>query len=128
MSENINDLVQEYRDIRDNLDAARHEYQDKEKMAKGRMAEISMRLREISDQLGVDSFRTPSGTAYRTTKESFRVGNWDDILKYIRETDNWQMLEKRIAKLATKEIYQTDGVLPPGVEYEAEVEFVVRKS
>jgi hypothetical protein len=37
-------------------------------------------------------------------------------------------LEKRIAKLATKEIYEETGQLPPGVEYEQEIDFVVRKS
>lgn len=124
----IDDLVREYRDVRDNLDLARRDYQEKEKIAKGRMAEISMALRELSDELGVKSFKTDFGTAYRTTKESFRVGNWEEILDYIKATDNWQMLEKRIAKLATKEIFDAEGELPPGVQYEQEIEFVVRKS
>lgn len=124
----VSDIVREYRDTRDNLDLARHEYQEKEKIAKGRMAELAMQLRELSDQLGVESFRTEYGTAYRVIKESFRVGNWDEVLSFIKRTDNWQMLEKRIAKLATKEIYEEHGEMPPGVEYEQEIDFVVRKS
>lgn len=124
----VANLVKEYRDVRDNLDLARKDYQEKEKIAKGRMAEIAMMLRELSDQLGVESFRTEYGTAYRVLKESFRVGNWDEVIEYIKRTGNWQMLEKRIAKLATKEIYEETKALPPGVEYEQEIDFVVRKS
>jgi hypothetical protein len=124
----VAELVRDYRDERDNLALKRKEYQEAEATAKRRMAEISMQLRELSDQLGVKSFATEYGTAYRTVKESFRVGNWDETLSYIQATGNWQMLEKRIAKLATKEIYEETGQLPPGVEYEQEIDFVVRKS
>jgi hypothetical protein len=124
----VAELVKNYRDERDNLALKRKEYQEAEATAKRNMAEIAMQLRELSDQLGVKSFATEYGTAYRVEKESFRVGNWDDTLEYIKATGNWHMLEKRIAKLATKEIYDTTGELPPGVEYEKEIDFVVRKS
>jgi hypothetical protein len=124
----VAELVKNYRDERDNLALKRKEYQEAEATAKRNMAEIAMQLRELSDQLGVKSFATEYGPAYRVEKESFRVGNWDDTLEYIKATGNWHMLEKRIAKLATKEIYDTTGELPPGVEYEKEIDFVVRKS
>jgi phage regulator Rha-like protein len=125
---NITALVQAFRDIRDNLTERRREFDEYERMAKDNMSKISMQLRDIADEIGVDSFKTPAGTAYRQIKESYRVGNWDSILEFMKETGNWQMLEKRVAKLATKEIHQQLGELPPGVEYNCEVEFIVRKS
>lgn len=128
MAVNIEAIVTEFRDIRDSLDSARKEFKRLEKESKERMAELAMQLREIADEMGVDSFRTSAGTAYRVTSESFRVGNWTEVLEFIKATDNWQMLEKRIAKLATKEVYDSSGELPPGVEYEVEIDFVVRKS
>ena len=127
-SVNIEVIVAEFRDVRADLDAARKEYQAFEKKSKDRLAELAMQLREIADAMGVNSFSTSAGTAYRVVKESFRVGNWDEILEFIKTTGNYQMLEKRIAKLATKEIYASSKELPPGVEYEVEVDFVVRKS
>jgi hypothetical protein len=125
---NIAALVKEYREVRDALDQERHRYQEFERGAKDKMAQLSMALREVADEMGVDSFRTDEGTAYRVVKESYRVGVWEDVLAWIKETGNWQCLEKRIGKLATKEVHQETGELPPGVEYDAEVEFVVRKS
>ena len=126
--QSIEDLIVEYRDRRDQLADARHTYQKFEQETKSRLDEIAMKLREIAEALGLNALPTPAGTAYRTIKETYRVGNWDEVLEYIQATGNWQMLEKRIAKLATKEIFESTGVMPPGVEYMAEVEFVIRKN
>lgn len=124
----IESLIAEYRDARKELDDRRHEWQRFEADTKGRLDEISMQLREIADKLGLNALPSNAGTAYRTLKKHYRVGNWDEILHYIQETGNWQMLEKRIGKLATEEIHKVTGALPPGVEYSAEVEFVIRKN
>lgn len=125
---NVEALVAEYRDVRAELDDARHTYQDFEIACKEKMAIISMKLREIADKMHLNALPTNAGTAYRTTKEHFRVGDWNQILEWIKANNHWQVLEKRIAKLATKEIYEATGVMPPGVEYSAEIEFVVRKN
>lgn len=125
---NVEALVAEYRDLRDEKAAARKVYQGIEAECDRRMDEITVQLREISDATGILAFRTAAGTAYKQLKKHYRVGNWDDILHYIQATGNWQMLEKRIGKLATEEIHNTTGEIPPGVEYSAEYEFVVRKN
>lgn len=123
----VNDLVMLYRDKRDELSEARKLFKQKEANVKDLLARISMALRDLGDQLGVDSFATPYGTAFRTVKTYYRVGNWDQILGFIQQTGNYQMLEKRVAKNATKEIHDALGEVPPGVEYSAEIEFSVRK-
>lgn len=122
------ELIAETLCIREELSNARKEWEKFEALKKGRLEEIQMKLREIADSVGTDSLKCKYGTAFKQIKEYFRVGNWDEILGYIKETGNFQMLEKRIAKLATKEIYDGTGKLPPGVEYSSEVEMVVRKA
>jgi hypothetical protein len=124
----IEALISEYREIRDELSVRRKAYDDYEEAAKGRMDEIAMKLREVADALGLNALPTKAGTAYRTVKEYYRVGNWALIREYVEKTGNWQMLEKRVAKNATKEIHQATGEVPPGVEYSSEVEFVIRKN
>jgi hypothetical protein len=114
-------------EIRDELKLETSKFNAFKKSADGMLLRIGMALKEHGDKLGVDSFKTPEGTAYRNRKESYRVGVWDSILTYIKETENWQMLEKRIGKLATKEIHERTGELPPGVEYVAEEVFVLRR-
>jgi hypothetical protein len=123
----IKELIQMGVEIRDNLREESRKFNQFEASAKGMIARVSQALKTKGDELGVDSFKTEEGTAYRNLKESYRVGSWDLILPYIIETSNWQMLEKRVAKLATKEIHKSTGSIPPGVEYIAEEEFVIRR-
>lgn len=121
-------LMKEALDIRENLKNAKAEFESYEASCKARISGIEARLLEIARTVGTTTLKTKLGTAFIQVKESFRVGNWDEILNFIRETNNWQMLERRIGKLATKEIYTQSGVLPPGVAYAAEEEMVIRKA
>jgi hypothetical protein len=121
-------MVQEYRDLRDDLSDARRIFKEYEVRTKSRMDQISMSLREIADRLGLNALPTNAGTAYRVVTEHFRVGNWDKILGWMQNTGNFQCLEKRVGKLAIKEIHDSTGEIPPGIEYSVEVEFVVRKN
>lgn len=123
----IDQLIKMGVEIRDELRVETRRFNDFEASAKGMLVRISHALKIKGDELGVNSFSTNEGTAYRNLKESYRVGNWDQILQYIKDSGNFQMLEKRVAKLATKEIHKTEGQIPPGVEYIAEEEFVIRR-
>jgi hypothetical protein len=123
----IDEMVKIYRDVRDELSVERKAFKQKEANSKDLMARISMALRDKADELGVDTFNTPFGTAYRNVKKFYRVGNWDKIIDFIKQTGNFQMLEKRVAKNATAEIHDALGEVPPGIDFSVEVEFAVRK-
>lgn len=123
----IDELIKRYVEVRDELSAETKKYKNFEASAKDMMARLSMALKDKGDQLGVNTFSTNDGTAYRNIKKSYRVGDWSSVLDYIKRTENWQMLEKRIAKLATQEIHTESGEIPPGVDYVVEEEFLVRR-
>lgn len=123
----IKELIAMGIEIRDDYSAETKKYKKYKADVDDTMRRISQALKIKGDELGVDSFKTDEGTAYRNMKESYRVGVWDEILGYIKESGNWQMLEKRVAKLATREIHKVTGKLPPGVEYVVEEEFVIRR-
>ena len=124
---NIDDAINTYVATRDDLDRERKAYNKYEATAKNYLGRIEMFLKDKADELGVDSFKTRSGTAYRTVKTSYRVGSFDDFIEWIKETGNFQCLEKRAAKNAVKEVHDETGEIPPGLEYHAEIEFDVRR-
>lgn len=129
-AETINDLVRDFVALRDELDAERKRYKQFEADQKVLMEGIEVKLLEKSRELGVESFRTENGTAFKTEKEYVRVGNWEKILEYIRETGYFHMLEKRIGKLATLEVLQENPEIAPqdiGVEYVVEEVIQVRR-
>lgn len=125
----IDEAIEAYVNTRDELRAKQQAFKLEEDAMKLRMEQISMWLRDKADELGVDSFKTQFGTAYRSVKTSYRVatGGWDAFIGWVKETGNFQCLEKRVAKLATKEIHDDTGAIPPGLDYVAEVEFDVRR-
>lgn len=125
--ESINEAIEKYVSLRDYLSAETKKYNELEANLKGELEKISMWLRDRGDALGVDSFKTPMGTAFRTVKTSYRVGEWNEFLDWVKATGNFQCLEKRAAKLSVKEIHDVTGELPPGLDYSAEVEFSVRR-
>jgi hypothetical protein len=123
----IEALIKHGVQIRDELREEKRKFDKFEASAKDMLARISMALKAKGDELHVNSFATSEGTAYRNLKESYRVGNWDEFLPWLKETGNFQCLEKRAAKLATKEIHQSTGQVPPGIQYVAEEEFLIRR-
>jgi len=125
--ENLDDAINTYVATRDELATERKAYNTYEAKAKNYMDRIEMHIKTIADEMGVDSVRTKSGTAYRTVKTSYRVGNWDEYWKWLKENDFSQCVEKRAAKNAVKEIHDETGEIPPGLEYHVEVGFDVRR-
>ena len=123
----VAEAVAMYVKLRDELRRIQHEFNEKEKEAKDVLEQISMWLRDKADSLGVQNFKTDAGTAYRSTKKIYRITDWDAFTAYVRETDNFQLIEKRVAKRATAEVHESEG-LPPGIEYFEEVEFLVNRS
>jgi len=121
----IDEAILAYIDMRKQLRAHMSEAKDKEDEMKAFLEKVSMWLRDKGDLLGVNSFATSSGTAYRNTKKKYRIQNWDQFIHYVIESNNTQLLEKRVAKNAAVEIHSTEGSVPPGLEYLEEVEFNV---
>lgn len=131
--QNVNDLIEMYRGKRDELALARKVFRQKESNVKDLLARIGMALRDKADALGVTSFATPAGTAYRSVKKKYRVGDWATFWKFVHENNFSHLVEKRVGKLAAMEIHAEraaaglDDPVPPGLVYIEEVAMDVRK-
>lgn len=135
----IDDIVEAYVGIRDSLGDARKKFKAYEAQCKADMLKLEVKLLEISRQLGVDSFKTKFGTAFKTDKDFARVSGpegWEALCKYMVENNDFGLVEKRVAKLHFKEVMATEaekeenGLAPieMGVEYVVEEVIQVRRS
>jgi hypothetical protein len=122
----VDELIETYIAARNQLATDRKGYKARELAVKTHLSVISMLLRDQGDTIGVESFRTDKGTAYRNVKEKFTVETWDSLVQYLKDTGNFHVLQKRVSPNAIKEIRATDGALPPGIGSLVEVEFAVR--
>jgi len=130
MAENkeINDLVAAYVACRDSLKKHMKEAKDVEKAHKADLASLEAALMAKANELGVESFRTSSGTASKVHGFRISVRDWPSAIDYIIEHDLRNMLNKSISKLAAKEFMEeNNNQLPPGLKYEGLVEIRVQR-
>lgn len=130
---NVGDLVGEYVAKRDRLSQIRKKWKEIEARMKAEMEVIEIQVLEVARTLGVNSFKTDHGTAFKVDKDFARVGGpegWEKLCRYMVENNDFGLVEKRIAKLHFKEVMNEMGVAPAdiGVEYVIEEVIQVRRS
>lgn len=101
----IADAIKKYVEIRDALKVFNAKAKLVDDNVKEDLSKISMWLRDKGDEFGVDSFKSNYGTAFRSVKTSYRMGDWTAFIKWVEKQKMFQCLEKRVAKNATKEIH-----------------------
>ena len=121
MSMNIEDFVAAYIKLRDKKATIKAEYDLKVADVDKLLEQVEAKLLLHFQETGASSIKTPSGTAYKTTRTSATVADWDSLLKFVRAHEFWQLLERRVAKKAVEEMKEADGKLPPGVNWSEEV-------
>lgn len=123
-------LIEKYIEIRDYLGTERKKWKDLEENLKSDLNKIEAAILRFQDRIGTDSISSGLGTAFRVKKECYQMGDWDKFIEYIILTGNYQMLEKRVAKKATKEVLENDKDLTPeniGVKYSSEFTIQIRR-
>lgn len=125
---NINEIVNKYIQLRDLKDKLKKEYSDKVAKVDQVMDKIEAAILEHMQTEGADSIGTESGTAYKSTKTSATVQDWDEVLGFIRGEGAWHMLEHRVSKKAVEEFRTEHKDLPPGIGWREEVSVNIRRS
>ena len=124
----MDELVENYVKLRDAKAQLKAEYDGKRAKLDEVMDQIEGNLLLKFQELGCESVRTAVGTAYKSTRCSATVADWDTILDHVQQTDNWTLLDHRISKKAVEEYKEENGELPPGVNWREEVVVNVRRS
>lgn len=121
-------LVEKYITLRDRRDTVMREAKEKAAKFDTVLDKIEAVILATFDDVGVDSVKTGAGTAYKSKRTSAKVADWDTVLHYIAEHGLWNMLERRVAKVAVEEYKDAHGELPPGVDWREEITINVRRS
>jgi hypothetical protein len=125
---NTEQLVAVYVKLRDGKRAEAQAFKERVAKIDAAMSKLEAKLLTQLDATGGDAIRTQSGTAYKTTKTSATVADWDALLKYILEENAYHMLEHRVSKDAVADFKEENNDLPPGVNWREEVCIGVRRS
>jgi hypothetical protein len=127
MSVTVDDVVAAYLKLRNKKEAIEAETKDQVKVLKEKMEQFEAWIKEQADAQGVTSFKTKHGTAFLTTTDFANVADWDAVLGFIRDNEAFDMLEKRISKVAVRGYIDANKAVPPGVNYGTKLEVNIRK-
>ena len=83
---------------------------------------------DAMDQAGLNSIKSAHGTAFKSTRTSAKVLDWDLTLDFIREHEAWDLLERRVSKKAAEAIIEETKEPIPGVDTTSEIVINVRRA
>lgn len=127
MTVNVDDVVSAYMKLRDKKESMEAAVKEQTKAIKEKMNQLEAWLKEKADADGVTSFKTKHGTAFLTTTDYATVADWDAVLNFIRENEAFDMLEKRVSKIAVRGYIESNKAVPAGVNYGTKLEINIRK-
>jgi hypothetical protein len=127
MTVTVDDVVAAYLKLRLKKESIEAQVKDEVKTLKDKMEQLEAWIKEQADAQGVTSFKTKHGTAFLTTTDYANVADWDSVLTFIRENEAFDMLEKRISKVAVRGYIDANKAVPPGVNYGTKLEVNIRK-
>ena len=113
--------------LRHQKESIENEAKAQVKDIKENMTKLEAWIKEKADADGVTSFKTKHGTAFLTTNDFARVADWDAMLEFIQENEAYDLLEKRVSKVAVRGYIDMNKAVPAGVTYGTRVDINVRK-
>ncbi len=125
---NVGDVIRTYMKLREQKAAIEAEVKDKVSDIKAKLDKLEAYLKTQMDAQGLTSFKSEYGTAFLTTTDYANVADWDVVLDFIKETGAYDMLEKRISKIAVRGYIDANKAVPPGVTYGTKLEVNIRKA
>lgn len=123
----VDEVVATYVKLRDKKEALEAATKEKTKGIAAQLDKIEAWLIEQAQAQGVTSFKTAHGTAFLATTDFASVGNWDEVLKFIREHETYEMLERRVSKKAVRSYIDEYKAVPNGVNYGTQLNVQVRR-
>lgn len=127
MSLNVDQVVAAYMKLRQQKETLEASIKEEVGVIKDKMAKMEAWIKEQADAQGVTSFKTKHGTAFLSTTDYANVADWDAVLAFIQEASAFDMLEKRVSKIAVRGYIEEHKAVPPGINYGTKLEVQIRK-
>lgn len=127
MTVTVDAVIKKYMELREEKTAVEAEIKERVDTIKANMAKLEAFLKAKMDADGLTSFKSEHGTAFLTTTDFANVEDWDAVLRFIREEEAYDMLEKRVSKTAVRGYIDANKEVPPGIRYGTKLDVNIRK-
>ena len=127
MTVTVDSVIKKYMKLREKKALVEATIKEELDKIKADMTKLEAFLKAKLDADGLTSFKTEYGTAFLTTTDFANVDDWDAVLRFIREEEAYDMLEKRVSKTAVRGYIEANKEVPPGIKYGTKLDINVRK-
>ena len=104
--------------LRDRRAQRKAAYDNDDAGDRGKQDKIEVEFLRRFQERGIDNVSARDvGTAYKSTRSSATVADWDTFLDHIINNEAWEMLERRVNKTAVEQYKSVEEDLPPGVNW-----------
>jgi type I site-specific restriction endonuclease len=124
----LSEIVTKYIELRDKKAELKAEYDNKVASIDEVLDKIEVKLLQVFEETGSKSFSTPNGTAYASVRTSASVADKEAFMEYVKNTEQWPLLEVRASKTAVEQHRDLHEDLPPGVNWREERVVNIRRS
>jgi len=122
-------LVSAYIRIRDARSDLKRKFDDEDAALKEKIDIIENALLDLAKEHGLDSMKTPYGTASRVVRTRYWAPDWDSFKDFLKEQgdDGFDLVERRIHQGNFKEFLENHPDVAPPVNSDSRYSIVVRR-
>jgi hypothetical protein len=124
----ISEIIGLYIQLRTQKAAMKADYEAAAKPIQEKMDKIEAKILEYFNANNIDNSKTAEGTAYISTRSTVSVADRKVFLDFLKEKNEWELMEVRPSKSAVDQYRTTHDALPPGLNYSEERTVNIRKS
>lgn len=128
MAAKVEDIVRAYVSIRDSVAEIKARQKAELDPYAQALAKLESQMMTILVDAGVDSMKTPAGTAYRSEKTSVTVADKSAFMDYIQSNGAFDLLDVRANKTAVEGFMAEHQDVPPGVNIRREASVNFRRA
>jgi hypothetical protein len=111
-------LIKGYVLLRDKKAAMEAKHREELAPIREMMTKVENTMLQHMEETGTTSLSSKGvGTAYQTTRASATISDREAFKQYCEENDAWELADIRAGKTAIREMLESSGELPPGVNW-----------
>lgn len=124
---NTGKLVSAYVRIRDARAELKRKYEEDDAELKAKLDTIEQKLLDLTKEHGLDSLKTPYGTASRTVRTRYWAPDWEAFTKFLDENGSYDLLERRIHQTNFQQFLKNNPDIQPPVNADSRYTITVRR-
>lgn len=125
---NVDTIIAGIVKLRDKKSAIKAEFDKAYAELTSKQDALETGLLQIMQAQGATQLGSSHGTAYKQIKLKASATDWSVVHEYMVVNKRMDLVEKRLSITAVKDILDTTGEYPPGINVHQEYTVVVRRS